>query len=194
MRTNRLTKLTIVTAAVLMSTASVAVAASSAGRKAPSGPEPEATSHLEHARVSGAAHLDFVDPRDDVRFRVDAHGLFDPASPSPASVRAWGTARIHHHVAELDVTWWAKGRIDCLSVGGRSATGSMIVKTASPELQEAGWIGQRIGFSVDAGGLTERARVGWTGPIAPEDLPPCLAPAPTMAALAGGFYVGEGRR
>lgn len=190
MRTNRLTKLTIATVAVLMSTASVAVAASSAGRKVSNGPEPETTSHLKHARVVGAARVEFVDPRDDVRFGVDAHGLFDPASPSSTSVRAWGTARIHHHVAELDVTWWAKGKVDCLSVGGRSATGSMIVKSASPELTGAGWIGKRIGFSVYAGGPTERARIGWTGPIAPEDLPTCLAPAPSMAALSGGFHVG----
>jgi hypothetical protein len=190
MRTNRMTKLTIVTAAVLMSSASVAVAASSAERRAPNRPEPESTSHLEHARVSGAARVEFVDPRDDVRFGVDAHGLFDPAAPSSTSVRAWGTARIHHHVAELDVTWWARGRVDCLSIGGRSATGSMIVRTASPELTEAGWIGKRIGFSVYAGSVTERARVGWTGPVAPEDLPTCLAPAPSMAALSGGFHVG----
>lgn len=193
MKTNRLSKLTIVTAAALMSTASVA-AASTIERRVATEPMTSTSSDLTHVRVVGAARLQFVDPRDDVRFAIDAHGLVDPDSPAPSSVRAWGTARIYHHVAGPGVTWWAKGKVQCLSVGGRSATASMIVKTASPELREAGWIGKRVGFSIDAGGPGRSARVGWTGPMAPRKLPACLAPAPVMAALSGGFHVGDGRR
>lgn len=139
--------------------------------------------------VTGTARLDYVTAADDVRLTVDAHAVLDPSTGSPFPERSWGTARISHWFASEQVQLWAEGTVECVTVGGRTATVSMIVEDTAPE--NADWRGKRIGFSLYAGGRGEPARAGSSGPVAADQLPECMAPAASMAARSGGFRVSE---
>ncbi|WHT22904.1 hypothetical protein N8J89_18090 [Crossiella sp. CA-258035] len=170
------------TGALVLSVAATAVALTAGPAQAtPADPG------LTHASVTGAARLDYITREDDVRFIVDAHALRKPGMRDP--VRSWGTARITHYFAANKVQLWATGPVDCVTAGGRSATVSIIVTDTAPEI--ADWRGKRMGFSLHSGGPGEAARVGTTGPVDADKLPKCVAPAPELAVLTGGYRVRD---
>lgn len=124
-----------------------------------------------HAHVVGTAQVHYAPASDDdVRFAINAHD-------------SRGRAAVYHHVAAQDITAWASGRIDCVSVADGAATVTMIVDRTSPVLDS--WLGTRVGLSVDG------HRVGSSGPMDPADLAPCTAPEPSMPVVAGGFRIAE---
>ncbi|MEU4623939.1 hypothetical protein AB0G04_28690 [Actinoplanes sp. NPDC023801] len=149
------------------------------------GPDPDV------ARLHGSALVFYPpSPADEVRFTVDAYARYGGLGPWP--VRSWGTAHLSHHSPAQNYTVWYSMRVDCLMTGGDTATVTGEVLDASPNA--AGWIGDRVGFSVTDRG--RRDRVGMTGLLSPypDDSPAprkCTAPAAYSTVVGGGYTVTD---
>ncbi|GAA3130459.1 hypothetical protein GCM10010466_21400 [Planomonospora alba] len=143
--------------------------------------------------VKGWGRIDYADPDDDVRFTVDATVTYPPGTIDPFAGEVRGTARVYHHFANAPtpITVWADISVDCVMIGGRSATVTGIVTAASAH--NANWTGQRVGFSVVDNGAGRFDRIGWSGLRMDGDpeLRRCTAPAPFFTVKEGGYTVKD---
>jgi len=172
-----------------------------------------ASGHQGEARPAGASvtgKAEFVLPYhqdDDVRsFAFDAHAAPYtrplPGIPTGLPTDARGTVRVSHYSAEEDITYTAKGRVDCLVTGVRTATLTAVITEVSPGGPPI--LGNRVGFSVYDGGKDKgrsKDRVGFSwngvnllpkGPAIPAEEAPvgtCMAPAPYAPVTKGGYAV-----
>lgn len=148
------------------------------------------------ASVRGWARLDwFGTPNNDLQVTVDAHAEYT-ANSRPFPTDAWGTARIYHRFDDENGnpigTAWADLRVDCVTVGGPTATITAMAVRTSPDL--ASWRDKRIGVSIyNAGRGGGQSRVGLSGVTEQNEplLTPCMAPAATFPTTAGGYRFKE---
>ncbi|MET9604658.1 hypothetical protein ABZZ17_06265 [Streptomyces sp. NPDC006512] len=169
------------------------------------GPAPAAPAGPKLAAVHGGATVLYAySPGDDIRFTVDADAVpfskpFPDTEPNrgmPTDAR--GKVTVYHHSPEHDVTGTSEAEVDCLVTGGRTATVTAVVTKSN-----TGWVGKRIGISVQDGEHGAPDRVGFSWGVANIDPPrqepdggaaqatvgTCMAPAPFTTVTKGGFKV-----
>jgi hypothetical protein len=131
--------------------------------------------------VVGSGRIRFyLVPDDDIRFHFDARGFF---------TKARGTFRLSHRTADGFVGR-ESGVIDCLTVGGRTATLTGIVTHTNIPNGEP--VGRRLAFSVEDNGGGGRDRMGFTWGIVDNRVqPPCMAVAPFNRVISGHYAVRE---
>ncbi|CAM3355920.1 hypothetical protein KIPE111705_04525 [Kibdelosporangium persicum] len=154
---------------IRIAVAGVAIAA--LGLVMPAAAKPVAAKPTEPSLVgSGTLH------RSDgqyVRFTFDAHGL---------SKDARGTFTIQHDA------FWARGRIDCLIVGGPVAIATgVITESSQPAFHDV-----RRGFTVYDHGRHDRLGYSWLfDPGSLESVPECVGMAPFETVERGDFRAVE---
>ncbi|MFD9432245.1 hypothetical protein [Streptomyces sp. NPDC060002] len=160
------------------------------------------------ASVSGSAafRLPYVEDADIRSLTFDAHAApFSrpiPGVPGGLPTDAYGTVKVSHYSAERDITYTAEGTVDCLATAPGNATLTAViteVSTGGPN-----WVGIRLGFSVQDGGVDKpgrvsRDRVGfswddgvnWTTGAGEhmDSVNSCMAPAAFAPVTKGGYQV-----
>ncbi|WP_433338151.1 hypothetical protein [Spirillospora sp. CA-294931] len=172
------------TLAVVTATAAALTAGASAATATASGSDPKKVT------IKGSARMYYApDPKDDVRFTLDATATYTELGQDPMPATAGGTFKVSHRVDSLNITVWAEARVDCVRASGRVATVTAVVYKTSPELQRD-WMGRRLGFTIADFGR-KNDQMGSIGPR--EEVARCLkgtpyvAPAPFSLAQRGGF-------
>ncbi|MES5822173.1 Repetin [Streptomyces sp. RG80] len=168
---NRRTKITVLGAALLLSTAAAPSATASDGERRTAAPRAAAEPKpREGAALTGTAKLHRV-AGDDITFSFDAHlAAADKADP----MKATGTFEWSHYLDGDGA--WAKAKVDCLVTGGKVAVVSGIVTDSDLP----GAKGTRVGVTVHDLGRHDRLGYSWatTEDLGPKDLPKCVSSAP----------------
>ncbi|MEU5091908.1 hypothetical protein [Streptomyces sp. NPDC021356] len=155
---------------ILVATATAAAlavaAAGSAGATAEGahGPRPQ----REAAALTGTAKL-YRPLGDDITFSIDAH-LAAKDNMDPA--KAYGTFSFSHYLHGRG--GWARGRVDCLTTGGRTAVMTGVVTDSDTPFK-----GHRVGITVTDDGAHDRLGYTWESPDTETlTVPRCLGGAP----------------
>lgn len=187
---NRRTRLTALTAALLITAGAAGTAAASgADTDAPRAAAAQAqaaqarTTAREAAALTGKARLDR--PEHVITFGFDAH-LAAGAFPDKAK----GTFNVRHQWPDGKVQW-ADVKVDCLVTGGKVA----IVTGTVAKSNIAGQYGKRVGITVDDRPEGDRLGYSWlldgTVKEQPRGLRKCLGSVPIekVDAKTGDFEV-----
>jgi hypothetical protein len=188
-RFNRLPRAVAVAALTAAAIATLGVPAANA--------TPENNSTATTTDLTGSGRLSYPQPGNDIEVTVDAHGTFTTESPV-FPTRAWGTFRIYHRIDQPDgkppLVNWGDFTVDCLTVGGPTATITGILVNAGPYWQQL--LGARSGLSFYIAGTGHGpSRVGLAG-FPPPGQPPlstCMAPAASAAVIRGGYTINDKR-
>ncbi|MFJ5878941.1 Repetin [Streptomyces sp. S1] len=167
---NRRTRITALTAALL-------ITAGAAGSAAASGGDPAAARHggREAAALTGTAKL-YRPAGDDITFSFDAHlAAADTMDPRAAT----GTFRFSHY--KDGQGGYAVAKVDCLTTGGTVA----VVTGVVIETDVAEFRNERVGISVHDDGKRDRLGYSWIAKEGDAELPPCMSPAPFEKVRAG---------
>ncbi|WP_372351882.1 hypothetical protein [Streptomyces sp. KL116D] len=135
----------------------------------------------EAAALTGSAKL-YRPYGDDITFTFDAHLA---AKDNMRPEKAFGTFSFSHYVDGGG--GWAKGRIDCLVTGGKTAVMTGIVTDSDTPHK-----GKRVGISVTDDGRHDRVGYSWMSADADElTVPRCtsLPPFETIEKGSGDFQV-----
>ncbi|MFJ5777996.1 Repetin [Streptomyces sp. NPDC093094] len=177
---NRRTKTAVLGAALLLTAAGAAAAASgtegsSKVSASGTGRSPEAAASAgqrarEAAALTGSAKL-YRSGGDDITFTFDAHLA---AKHRTDPTKATGTFEFSHYVGGEG--GWAKVRVDCLVTGGEVAVVSGVVTGSDLP----GVKGKRLGVTVHDRGRDDRLGYSWatTEGMGPKNLPKCVSSAP----------------
>ncbi|MFJ8043481.1 hypothetical protein ACIRBX_23580 [Kitasatospora sp. NPDC096147] len=167
-------------------------------------PTAAATATPATAAVSGRVRLSYAySPDDDIRFEFEAEAapFSRPMEGAPQGLPtdARGTVKVSHYTPALNRTVRSEGTVDCLVTGDRTATFTMLITRADPEMTDT--VGQRRGFSVyDSGspGVPDRFGFGWgvanvdtdaSGKPVEGRTGTCMGPAPFAPVIEGGLTV-----
>ncbi|MGA5497443.1 Repetin [Streptomyces cinereoruber] len=167
---NRRTRITALTAALL-------ITAGAAGSAAASGGDPASTrpGEREAAALTGTAKL-YRPAGDDITFSFDAHlAAKDNMDPQAAT----GTFRFSHY--KNGQGGYAVAKVDCLTTGGKVA----VVTGVVTETDVDGFRNKRVGISVHDDGKRDRLGYSWITEEVYEELPPCMSAAPFEKVKAG---------
>ncbi|MFI9204976.1 hypothetical protein [Streptomyces sp. NPDC053048] len=168
------------------------------------------SSHAEPARARVTGSAEFMlpyHPDKDVRsFTFDAvaapYTKPVPGLPKGLPTDARGTVKISHYFAELNKTFTAEGKVDCMVTGPNTATLTAVMTKVAPGGPD--WVGKRLGFSVHDGGKDKghsKDRVGLSWATVnmksqdpdkePEmaDVGTCMSSAPYAPVTKGGYTV-----
>ncbi|QNS07381.1 hypothetical protein [Streptomyces xanthii] len=131
----------------------------------------------EAAALTGTAQL-WRPPsaHEDITFTFDAHLA---AKDNMAPEKAYGTFFFSHYKDGKGA--WAKGRIDCLMTGGKTAVMTGVVtESDSPHL------GKRVGISVTDDGREDRLGYTWSNPdTGVLEVPRCMSAPPFEVVKKG---------
>ncbi|MGW7441452.1 hypothetical protein [Streptomyces sp. NPDC054849] len=189
--TNRTRALALAGSAVLVAT----LVAAAPAPAAPAAPK------LASVHGGGTVVFPYAPKEDDIRFTVDAESA--PWSrPFPGKglenglpTDARGRVTVYHAMPGENFTGVAEADVDCMVTGGKTATLTAVVTSSN-----VGWVGKRIGISVQDGERGGPDRVGFSWAIVNVDVKPdgsvaeptvgtCMAPAPFTEVTKGGFKV-----
>ncbi|MEV3860129.1 hypothetical protein AB0J38_38210 [Streptomyces sp. NPDC050095] len=134
----------------------------------------------EAAALTGSAKL-YRPLGDDITFTFDAH-LATKNTMEPE--KAYGTFSFSHYLGGKG--GWAKGKVDCLVTGGRTAVLTGIVTDSDTPFK-----GKRVGITVTDDGKHDRLGYSWATPDEDVPVPRCLSGAPfeTVKKGSGDFTV-----
>ncbi|WP_326597029.1 hypothetical protein [Streptomyces sp. NBC_01803] len=145
---------------------------------------------------SGAFRLPFELDGDVRSFAFDAHAAPYsrpvPGFPEGLPTDAVGRVETFHWFAEDGTAQTARGDVDCLVTGPRTATLTAVIAEGPDE-----WVGRRLGFSVyDGPGGRDRVGLSWgVGNLLDggeeAEVGTCMAPAPFAPVVRGGFNVAH---
>lgn len=148
--------------------------------------------------ISGSGHV-YFDDDDDRYFTFDASGLAVEGYPDEGVPGTTGSFLVAHYTDESHrsgVKFW--GHVDCLLVGGRTATFTGVVDRAIsfgegvPDV--SGLEGVRRGFSVYDSDSGRRDRLGFSWFMDPGDITSsqkCQGPAPFAYVDKGDYETTE---
>jgi hypothetical protein len=150
------------------------------------------------ADLRGRAQMYFPAPGNHIWITVDAHSEFGLSPSIPT--RSWGTFRIYHGFDEPGVPAnWGDFTVDCLTVGGPTATvtGTLVRTTPGGPWEQAGYLARHIRMGVSfyvAGRNAGPSRIGLSGgtPDGEPLLTKCMAPAASAPLTAGGYVLKDG--
>ncbi|MFI7009736.1 Repetin [Streptomyces sp. NPDC050145] len=168
------TRILVATALTLL-VAATGTAAATVDLDGPQAARHQAASR-EAAALTGTAKLWRPAPDEDITFTFDAHLA---AKDNMAPEKAYGTFSFSHYRGGKG--GWAKGRIDCLMTGGKTAVMTGIVTESDTPFK-----GKRVGISVTDDGRRDRLGYTWSNPDQDRlEVPRCMSAPPFEVAKKG---------